>query len=135
MRDDQGTIYCKLSAPTLHYDAAKVLRAFARRAALDVADVWDAPSEIRTYLRTGTRKLADVAWVAAASAARRAKPGVVAMAARSAAAAANPHHPPWDAAYNAVTEALGAIGGMQSEQGRQQQRARFTRMLRSGAPS
>jgi hypothetical protein len=38
-------------------DAVDVLRAFARRCALDVIHLWDAPEVVRTYLETGDETL------------------------------------------------------------------------------
>jgi hypothetical protein len=47
-------------------DATDVLRAFARRCALDVVHLWDAPEIVRTYLETGDETLRAAALTAAA---------------------------------------------------------------------
>jgi hypothetical protein len=53
-------------------DATDVLNAFARRCALDVIHLWDAPEVVRTYLETGDGKLRAAACAAACAAARAA---------------------------------------------------------------
>ena len=57
-------------------DVSDVLRAFARRCALDVIDKWDAPAIVRQYLETGDESIraaaeaaAEAAWAAAMAAA------------------------------------------------------------------
>lgn len=50
-------------------DAEPILRAFARRCALDVIDKWDAPEVVRKYLETGDEALRYAAWDAARDAA------------------------------------------------------------------
>ena len=47
-----------------------VLRAFARKAALSVIHLWDAPDVVRRYLETGDESLRDAARAAAWAAAR-----------------------------------------------------------------
>ena len=42
-------------------DATNLLRAFARRCALDVVDLWDAPHVVRLYLENGNEALRDAA--------------------------------------------------------------------------
>ena len=58
------------------YNASDVLRAFARKCALDVIDKWGAPAVVREYLKTGDvsiRSAAEsAAWSAAWSAAESA---------------------------------------------------------------
>ena len=46
-------------------DASAVIRAFARRCALDVAHLWDMPPLVRSYLETGEESIRDAAWDAA----------------------------------------------------------------------
>ena len=46
-------------------DATEILRAFARRCALDVAHLWDAPAVVLEYLKTGDEALRDAADAAA----------------------------------------------------------------------
>ena len=50
-------------------DASAVMRAFARRCALDVAHLWDMPPLVRSYLETGEESIMDAAGAAAAWAA------------------------------------------------------------------
>ena len=84
-------------------DGEDVLRAFARRVALDVIHLWDAPDVVRKYLETGDEKLRDAArdaaW-AAASAAASAAARDAARAAASAAAWAADSTAAWDAAWD-----------------------------------
>jgi hypothetical protein len=54
-------------------DASEVLRAFARRCALDVVDLWDAPPVVVEYLETPDGKKRAAAWAAAWAAAREAQ--------------------------------------------------------------
>ena len=51
------------------YDATDVLRLFARRCALDVVHLWDAPDVVLKYLKTGDESLRAAAWTAARDAA------------------------------------------------------------------
>ena len=68
----------KISATERHYlwgyDATDVLRRFARKCALDVIHLWDAPDVVVRYLKTGDENLRaaawDAAWAAAWAAAR-----------------------------------------------------------------
>jgi hypothetical protein len=74
-------------------NAEPVLRAFARRCALDVLPLWpDAPAIVREYLETGNEALRsaarDAAWAAARDAARDAAWAAAWAAARDAAWAA-----------------------------------------------
>ena len=46
-------------------DATDLLRKFARRCALDVAHLWDAPEIVLNYLRTGDESIRAAAWAAA----------------------------------------------------------------------
>src|SRR5690606_776707 len=73
-------------------DVSDTLREFARKCALDVIHLWDAPEIVVRYLKTGDETIRDAAWAAAWAAAR------VAMdAARDAA---------WDAACAAQNRRL-----------------------------
>lgn len=51
------------------FDASEVLREFARKQALSVIHLWDAPDIVRKYLETGDTKLRDAARAAAWAAA------------------------------------------------------------------
>ena len=75
------------------YDTNDVLRTFARRCALDVIHLWDAPDVVTRYLKTGDESLRDAAWAAARAAVRDAAWAAAWAAARAAA---------WDAAWAAA---------------------------------
>jgi len=81
-------------------DASVVMRAFARRCALDVAHMWDMPDVVREYLTTGDESIRDAARAAARDAAWDA-----ARAAASAAARAAARDAAWDAARDAAWDA------------------------------
>ena len=51
------------------FDATHILRRFARRSALDVIDLWDAPDIVVRYLKTGDESIRAAAWDAAWAAA------------------------------------------------------------------
>jgi hypothetical protein len=51
-------------------NADDLLRAFARKAALSVIHLWDAPAIVRQYLETGDESIRAAAWAAAWDAAR-----------------------------------------------------------------
>jgi hypothetical protein len=83
-----------------------VLRAFARKAALSVIHLWDAPDIVRRFLETGDEGLRDAAWAAAWAAAwdaAWAATGDAAWAATRAAA--------WAAARDAARDAAWAATG------------------------
>ena len=87
-------------------DADKVLRAFARKCALDVVHLWDCPEVVREYLETGDEKLRAAAGDAARNAAWAAAGNAAWNAAGDAAWAAA-----WNAAWNAAWAAAGAAAG------------------------
>jgi len=64
-------------------DGEEVLRAFARRCALDVIDEWDAPEVVLQWLKTGDEQYQDAAGSAAGSAARSAAGSAAGSAART----------------------------------------------------
>lgn len=78
-------------------DASAVMRAFARRCALDIAHLWDMPLVVRAYLETGDESIR-----AAASAAARG--GAEVAAARDASWAAA-RAAAWDAVRDAARDA------------------------------
>jgi hypothetical protein len=83
-------------------DATPTLREFARKMALSVIHLWDAPAVVREYLETGNESKRDAAWAAAWAAsgdAARAAAGAAAWAAAGAAA--------WAAARAAAGDASG----------------------------
>lgn len=45
-------------------DATPILREFARKCALSVIHLWDAPRIVRDYLETGDETLRDAVWAA-----------------------------------------------------------------------
>jgi hypothetical protein len=77
-------------------NADDLLRAFARKAALSVIHLWDAPDIVRRYLETGDESIRDAAWAAARDAAWAAARAAARGAARDAA---------WDAAWAAAWDA------------------------------
>jgi hypothetical protein len=80
-------------------DAEPVLRAFARRCALDVLPLWPgAPAIVREYLETGNEAI-------------RAAAGAAARAAAWAAAGAAARAAAWDAAWAAAWDAAWAAAG------------------------
>ncbi|MFX4223013.1 MAG: DUF7666 domain-containing protein [Thalassobaculum sp.] len=76
-------------------DGEEVLRAFARKVALDVADFWDMPDEVRRFLETGNDNLRVAARGAARQASREAvladEPQAAAAGEAARAAAARTH--------------------------------------------
>ena len=79
-------------------DVTDTLRHFARRCALDVIALWDAPAVVVRYLKTGDEKIRDAARAAAWAAARDAAWDAARAAAR-------------DAAWAAARAAAGAAAG------------------------
>ena len=84
-------------------DISDTLRAFARKCALDVIHLWDAPRIVRQYLETGDESIRAAAWAAASAAAWAAARAAAWDAARAAARAAA-----WDAASAAARAAARA---------------------------
>ena len=82
-------------------DATDALRAFARKCALDVIHLWDAPSVVREYLETGNEELRAATWEAASATAWDAT-SVAASATASAAARAAASDTAWDVAWEAA---------------------------------
>jgi hypothetical protein len=84
-------------------DATDIMRLFARRVALDVIHLWNAPPIVREFLETGDESKRAAAWAAAWAAARDAAWAAAWAAARDAAQAAAR-----DAAWDAVQAAAWA---------------------------
>lgn len=82
-------------------NAESILREFARKCAVKVIHLWNAPRVVRDYLETGDEKLRAAAWDAARAAYWDA--AAAGSAARSAATAAA-----WDATRDASWDAAGA---------------------------
>ena len=116
------------------YDASDVLRAFARRCALDVVHLWDAPDVVILYLKTGHEDLRAAARGAARAAARAAAwdaGGAAAWAAWDAARAAA-----WAAARDAARDAAQAAARDAARDAAQAKlRRRLTSMLVAGRPT
>src|SRR3990167_4616806 len=93
-RDDQRDLRCVAGKPSLDYDATEVLQSFARKCALDVVHLWEAPPVVRRYLRTGDPKLRAAARDAARAAARATAGGAA-----------------WDATWDAARAAARATAG------------------------
>jgi hypothetical protein len=113
------------------YDATEVLRQFARKCALDVIHLWDAPDVVVQYLKTGEESLRDAARTAAGAArvvgatrAARAATRVVGAtrAARDAA---------WDAAWAAAGDAAWVTDAAWATASEKQNR-RLTSMIAAG---
>lgn len=108
--DDKGV--CRRRTIVRRIDATDLLRQFARKCALSVIHLWDAPDVVRQYLETGDEPLR----IAARSAAREAARAATWIAARSAAWAvareaagaatwAAAGDAAWDAAWDAARDA------------------------------
>ena len=122
-QDDKGV--CRQRTIVKRIDATQLLHAFARRCALDVIHLWDAPPVVREYLETGNESLRGAAWAAARGAARDAARGAAWAAARGAA---------WDAARGAAWNAAGAAAGAAAwdaawDAARGVQKTRFAEMV------
>ena len=74
--------------PLWGFDATDILRRFARKCALDVIHLWDAPDVVIRYLKTGDESIRADAYAAARDAARAAAADAAWDAARAAAYAA-----------------------------------------------
>ena len=89
-------------------DTTEVLRAFARRVALDVAHLWSMSDVVRSYLETGDKSISaaasDAAWNAASDAASAAT-NYAASAAAWAAAWTAASDAAWTAARDAASDA------------------------------
>ena len=93
-------------------DGEAVLREFARKAALSVIHLWDAPDIVRRYLETGDESIRDAARAAArdaASDAARAAARAAAWAAARAAARDAAWYAAWDAAWYAQLSEFNTI--------------------------
>ena len=100
-------------------DATPILRLFARRVALDVIHLWDAPPIVKEYLETGDESKRAAAWAAAWAAARDAARDAARAAAWAAAR---------DAAWAAARDAARAAAG---DAARDAQRTMLVRYLLS----
>ena len=111
--EEQGDkLVCRRRKILASVDATEILRALARRLALSVIHLWDAPDVVRRYLETGDESLRSAArdaamaaaWDAAWDAARDAA-WDAAWAAAWAAAWDAARDAAWDAAWDAARDA------------------------------
>jgi hypothetical protein len=114
------------------YDATEVLRRFARKCALDVIHLWDAPDVVVQYLKTGDESLRAATWAAARAAAWAAWAAADAAgdAARAADAAGDAARAA-DAAW-AAGDAARAAGDAARAAAREKQNRRLTSMIVGG---
>jgi hypothetical protein len=91
VEEQSDKLLCRERRILWQMDATPILRAFARKCAMDVIHLWDAPDVVVRYLKTGDESLRDAARDAARAAAW--------AAARDAA---------WDAAWDAARDAAWA---------------------------
>jgi hypothetical protein len=118
-------------------DIEDVYRDFARKCALDVIHLWDAPAIVVEYLKTGNEDIRDAALDAAldaaraaASAAARAAAWAAAWDAVRAAAWDAALDAAWDAAWDAAGDAArDAAGDAAWSAARAKQNRRLTRMV------
>ncbi len=61
VEEENDKLVCRSRTIIATIDAEEVLRRFARRPALDVIHLWDAPDVVREYLETGDESLRDAA--------------------------------------------------------------------------
>jgi hypothetical protein len=114
--DEQSDkLVCRRRRILWSVDSNDILRAFARRCALDVARLWDAPDVVLRYLRAGdpgSRQAAlDAAWAAAMDAGWDAPwmaPADAPWAAAAVARSAAGQDAPWTVARNAARDAARA---------------------------
>lgn len=66
-QDDK--LVCKRRKVLAAIDVEDLLREFARKCALDVIHLWDAPEIVAHYLKTGDKSIRETAWDAARAAA------------------------------------------------------------------
>jgi hypothetical protein len=108
--NDPGKIACSRRKVIAMVPCDPILRAFARRCALDVIYAWDAPGAVRRYLETGDEEIRSAAGYAAGSAAESAARSAAESAARSAAGYAAGYaaeSAAWSAAESAARSAAG----------------------------
>ena len=128
--EQEDKIVCTRRRILWRVDGEDVLHDFARRCAMDVIGLWDAPDVVREYLATGDDSLRDAAWDAAWAAARAAARdaardavrdaarGALRAAARAAAQAAArdaARDAAWDAAWAAAWDAAWAAARAASQ--------------------
>jgi hypothetical protein len=91
-------------------DSTQMLWAFARKVALSVIHLWDAPTIVREYLETGDESKRAAAWTAAGDAAWTAAGSAASRSAAWAAARAAAGDAAWTAAGDAARAAWDAAG-------------------------
>jgi len=102
VEEQDDKLVCRRRRILWQVDGEALLRDFARRCALDVIHLWDAPEVVVRYLKTGDESIRDAAWAAAWAAAGDAARDTAGDAARAAA---------WDAAGAAARDAAGDAAG------------------------
>ena len=123
--EDADKLVCRRRRIVARFDATTILRAFARRCALEVIHLWQAPQVVRKYLTTGDESLrADAARAAAWDVAY-----AVSDAARYAASAAVSDAAASDAARDAAWDAAYAVSDAARAAERAAQRERFARLI------
>ena len=101
--EEQGDKFvCRRRKILASVDATEILRAFARRQALSVIHLWEAPDVVKRYMETGDESLRAAAWEAARAAAGDAVWGTARDAAWDAAGDAA-----WGTARDAAWHAAG----------------------------
>lgn len=122
VEEQDDKLVCRERTILWRVDAEDLLRDFARRCALDVIDLWDAPEVVREYLETGDESLREGAWYAARGTGRS---DAARAAARRAARDAV-----WGFAWLAAGEAAWyAARGAASDAARDRQNRRLTAMV------
>lgn len=118
VEEQDDRLVCRARKIVRSVDATDMLRSFARKCALDVIHLWDAPVIVREYLETGddskcaaAEAAAEAAVEAAAEAAAWGVAWDAALAAARATARAAAWDTAWDAAWDAARAAVRAAAG------------------------
>jgi hypothetical protein len=106
--EDGDKLVCRERKIIARFDATDLLRASARRSALDVVHLWRATQVVLEFLKTGNPKLRAAVWDAAWGAAWAAERAARAARAAVWAAADDAWAAAWDAAWNAAWDAAWA---------------------------
>jgi len=119
-----------------HLDGEVLLRAFARRCALDVIDEWDAPEVVLQWLKTGDEQhrkaslsLSEEAVVSAVGAAARSVADVVAWTASELSSFSMARYVSWSAARSAADAADAAARSAAGSAARTTQNRRLVSMV------
>ena len=113
-------------------DGERLLREFARKCALDVIHLWDAPNVVRRYLETGDESIRQSAMKAARTVARTAAEAAVWAADNTGNAENAARAAAWDAAEAAAWDAARAAAEATAEAtARKSQNTRLTEMVKA----